>query len=67
MSNSNPFFVSALSGFGWGLLTDEIIPLLKMPSKDRALELSIYEQVLLPTLLLVFCVIALILTIGHSH
>jgi hypothetical protein len=33
-----------LAGFGWGLMLDEIIPMLKMPSSDRALELEIYDR-----------------------
>jgi hypothetical protein len=33
-----------LTGFGWGLMLDEIIPMLKMPSPGRALELEIYDR-----------------------
>lgn len=31
-----------LAGLGWGLLADEIIPHLRMPSNDRNLELKVY-------------------------
>ncbi|MDE1975373.1 MAG: hypothetical protein KGI49_02585 [Patescibacteria group bacterium] len=31
-----------LAGLGWGLMLDEIIPMLRMPSKDRDLELKVY-------------------------
>ncbi|MFA6314755.1 MAG: hypothetical protein WC648_00060 [Candidatus Paceibacterota bacterium] len=39
-------------GYGLGLLVDEIIPSLKMPSKGRELELQIYKSSLRHTLLL---------------
>jgi hypothetical protein len=32
------------AGFGWGLMLDEIVPMLKMPSPGRYLELDVYER-----------------------
>jgi len=46
-------FTILLSGLGWGLLLDEIIPNLKMPSNDRVLELEVYKKSTKPTLLLI--------------
>jgi len=37
-------FSIGLAGFGWGLMLDEIIPMLKMPSPGRTLELEIYDR-----------------------
>jgi len=37
-------FSIGLAGFGWGLMLDEIIPMLKMPSPGRTLELEIYDK-----------------------
>lgn len=34
---------------GFGLVADEIVPLLKMPSKNRELELSVYSESLCDT------------------
>ncbi len=39
--------------YGLGLLVDEIIPSLKMPSKGRDMELSVYGSTTAPTALLV--------------
>jgi len=33
-----------LAGFGWGLMLDEIVPLLKMPSPSRDIELDVYAR-----------------------
>ncbi|MFA6295401.1 MAG: hypothetical protein WC666_03180 [Candidatus Paceibacterota bacterium] len=34
-----------LAGFGWGLMLDEIVPMLKMPSvRNRSLELDVYAR-----------------------
>jgi hypothetical protein len=47
-------FVSViLSGFGWGLMLDEIIPMLVMPSLGRKLELEVYAGSRNSTFLLV--------------
>ena len=37
-------FSICLAGLGWGLMLDEIIPMLKMPSPGRKLELEIYDK-----------------------
>jgi len=37
-------FSIGLAGFGWGLMLDEIIPMLKMPSPGRTLELETYDR-----------------------
>lgn len=37
-------YLILLAGFGWGLITDEIIPSLKVPGNDRELELQIYSK-----------------------
>lgn len=56
-------FLSTMLGFGMGLLCDEIIPSLKMPSNDRTLELRVYRASLIPTL--IFClIIAMIFAFG---
>jgi hypothetical protein len=39
--NTIAFF---LSGLGWGLMFDEIPPMLKMPSVGRDIELQVYAQ-----------------------
>ena len=51
------FFSVGLLGLGWGLLCDEIIPSLKMPSKDRELELEVYKKSAKATLVLAFTVV----------
>jgi hypothetical protein len=45
-------FSIGLTGFGWGLMLDEIIPMLKMPSPGRKLELDIYDKSRSATLIL---------------
>jgi hypothetical protein len=42
-----------LAGFGWGLLLDEIIPNLKMPTESRDLELEVYKKAEVPTMILI--------------
>jgi hypothetical protein len=42
-----------LTGFGWGLMLDEIVPMLKMPSPGRTLELEIYEKSRNATIILI--------------
>ena len=39
----NSFSIGS-AGFGWGLMLDEIIPMLKLPSPGRNLELEIYDR-----------------------
>jgi len=45
-------WIVLLAGLGWGLLCDEIIPHLKMPSDDRAHELKVYVESTRPTIIL---------------
>lgn len=54
-------FSIGLTGFGWGLMLDEIIPMLKMPSPGRTLELEIYDQSRNATLVLIGVVVLLAL------
>jgi hypothetical protein len=42
-----------MAGLGWGLILDEIIPHLRMPSDDRAFELDIYKKATRPTIILI--------------
>ena len=42
-----------MAGLGWGLILDEIIPHLRMPSDDRAFELEIYRKATKPTIILI--------------
>ena len=42
-----------MAGLGWGLILDEIIPHLRMPSDNRALELEIYKIATKPTIILI--------------
>ena len=46
-------YIILLAGLGWGLILDEIIPHLRMPSDDRALELEVYRKSTKPTLILI--------------
>lgn len=52
-------YVALLASLGWGLLLDEIIPVLKMPAKDRELELIIYKKSEKSTFILLVIVIIL--------
>jgi hypothetical protein len=57
-----------LAGFGWGLMLDEIIPMLKMPSPGRTLELDIYDRSRTATIILMGVVALLAFVcflIGH--
>ena len=54
-------FSIGLAGFGWGLKLDEIIPMLKMPSPARALELEIYNRSRSATIMLMGVVVLLAL------
>jgi hypothetical protein len=54
-------FSIGLTGFGWGLMLDEIIPLLKMPSLGRTLELEIYDRYKRATIILISVVVLLAL------
>jgi hypothetical protein len=54
-------FSSLLFFYGLGLVTDEIIPFLRMPpAGDRMLELKVYRGALAPTLMLAAFLAALI-------
>ncbi|MDD5165340.1 MAG: hypothetical protein PHG25_02270 [Candidatus Pacebacteria bacterium] len=55
-------YIILLAGLGWGLILDEIIPHLHMPSDDRALELDVYKKSTKPTLILIG--IAVLIFIG---
>jgi hypothetical protein len=48
-----------LAGFGWGLMLDEIIPMLKMPSFGRNLELDVYGKSRNSTIILISLVVVL--------
>ena len=50
---NHSLFAIMASGLGWGLILDEIIPHLKMPSDNRTLELEIYKKSTRPTLILI--------------
>ncbi|MCX6718812.1 MAG: hypothetical protein NTZ38_00285 [Candidatus Taylorbacteria bacterium] len=47
----------SLSGFGWGLMCDEIIPLLRSPSPGRDYELRVYEESRNSTICLILAVV----------
>ena len=49
-----------LLSFGWGLVLDEIIPWLKMPTVGRNIELDVYRNTRNPSLILV-CTISVLL------
>ncbi len=46
-------YIIFLAALGWGLILDEIIPHLRMPSNNRALELDVYKKSTKPTLILI--------------
>ena len=46
-------------GYGWGLILDEIYPLLKMPTVGREIELDIYAASLRGTIIIIACVVIL--------
>ena len=48
-----------LAGFGWGLMLDEIVPMLNMPSPDRNLELDVYGKSRNTTIFIISLVIVL--------
>lgn len=54
-------FSIGLAGFGWGLMLDEIIPMLKMPSPGRTVELQIYDESRSATIILIGVVVVLVL------
>ena len=56
----------SLFGFGWGLLLDEFIPSLLMPSKDRAFELWIYGKSCRTTLVLFLLIAVMVKVLYHS-
>lgn len=51
------FLLTSVAGLGWGLLLDEIVPNLKMPSKDRTLELEVYSRSLPATMIVIIATI----------
>jgi hypothetical protein len=48
-----------LAGLGWGLISDEIVPMFKMPSVGRETELDVYARTLLPTGILIGVIVCL--------
>jgi hypothetical protein len=56
----NSFSIGS-AGFGWGLMLDEIIPMLKLPSPGRNLELEIYDRSRNATFILMGVVVLLAL------
>ena len=54
-------FSIGLAGVGWGLMLDEIIPMLKLPSPGRNLELEIYDRSRNATFILMGVVVLLAL------
>jgi amino acid transporter len=54
-------YIILLAALGWGLLFDEIIPHLKMPSNDRILELEVYKKSTKPTIILIGIVIVILI------
>jgi hypothetical protein len=52
-----------LAGLGWGLMLDEIVPMLKMPSPGRTLELEIYSRSRSATIILMGVVVLLALVL----
>jgi len=50
---NHSIFAILLSGLGWGLILDEIIPHLKMPGDDRVIELEVYKKSTRPTIILI--------------
>ena len=48
-----------LAGFGWGLMLDEIIPMLNMPSLGRDLELDVYGKSRNSTIIIISLVVVL--------
>jgi hypothetical protein len=52
-------FSTSFMGLGLGLLLDEVIPSLMMPSKDRVFELEVYKKAQKSTILLIVGVFGL--------
>ncbi|MGA9779318.1 MAG: hypothetical protein ACLPRE_10460 [Limisphaerales bacterium] len=52
-----------LAGLGWGLMLDEIVPMLKMPSPGRTLELEVYDRSKSATIVLMGVVVLLALVL----
>ncbi len=52
-----------LAGLGWGLMLDEIVPMLKMPTPGRELELQVYARTQKATFVTigVVCIASLVL------
>ena len=67
-SGIHNWFSIGLGSFGCGLTLDEIIPMLKMPSKDRDKELDVYGKAKKATIILIGTIVALaILTFWMLH
>lgn len=50
-------------GYGWGLILDEIMPHLKMPSVGREIELDVYAASLRGTIILIAAVIIIMVVV----
>ena len=48
-----------IAGFGWGLMLDEVVPMLNMPSPGRDQELDVYGRSKNATAILICAVVAL--------
>ena len=48
-------------GYSWGLILDEIVPALKMPTVGRDIELDIYAKSLKPTIIVIAIVVVAVI------
>ena len=60
-------FSIGLAGLGWGLMLDEIIPMLKMPSIGRYKELEVYSDSRNATIILVSLVVTMTMVVFLTH
>ena len=59
----NNLYTILAFAYGWGLLIDEIIPSLKMPTIDRELELKVYSEAKKPTFFLILITVLIFITL----
>ena len=52
-----------LVGYGWGLISDEIMPMLKMPTVGRDIELQVYARMLPATGFLIAVVVCICIAV----
>ena len=55
-------YTFALAGLGWGLMLDEIPPMLKMPTPGRQIELDVYAKTQNATFILIGSI--LVISVG---